>query len=163
MNRFLLCAALGLYGGAALAQQLPNEVDLKAAYCMPVKNATLQQVNNMYVSASNDEDKKTLAKAKSEIEANLTRLNLYLFPRFKYLDQTSIFAAIESGKADVNRWGQDWQACMTNCPMNFQPRDTSKRRDHIFQEAKACREKCTGESQAFERQKVCGDLAFLPF
>jgi len=86
---------LALYGGLALAQsappkQLPNETDLKAAYCMPFA-ATLTYSDNHF------------------------RLEAYLVPRLKFLDSVGILAASERGKADVVRARQDNQRCEDSC------------------------------------------------
>ena len=85
---------LALYDGLVLAQsppkQLPNEADLRAAYCMPVA-ATL-----------------TYSDSHSRLEA-------YLVPRLKFLDPVGILAASERGKVDVVRARQDNQRCEDSC------------------------------------------------
>ena len=152
MNRFLLIAALALYGGLAIAQQLPkqlpNEADLKAAYCSSVVRSWIQVFNQDF-SGYDADVKKEMAKLIAETEEDLRRLESYLFPRMRYLDLLSITAAVERGKADVARNQQDGQTCREFCP------DKKTRT--------SCLEKCRDDGAAYKRIAVCGDLSFLPF
>lgn len=153
MNQFLLIAAvLALYGGVVLAKELPNEVDLRAAYCIPVINNDLQEMNYDF-SGMDAEIVNMAAKKKSEIENDLNRLKSYLLPRLKYLDNLSLGVARERGKADVDRFNHDKKVCVYDV-CQAQKSTTAK---------SECAIKCLDGNQVRERLKRCNDLSFLPF
>jgi hypothetical protein len=132
----------------ALAQQAPNQTDLKAAYCIPVVEQRIKVlvsgIENPSVTMS-AEDYAKLAKVLDQARTDMHRLQLYFAPRLEQLDQASLMAARKRGLEDVARGSRDQEACLGS-----------------FQEAGRL-SMCLRESEASIRAQACNDLSNLPF
>jgi hypothetical protein len=138
-------------GVEAEAQELPSEIDLRAAYCLSVVQ---HQVSTAKASiADGDPDlKEVLAAILTELTENLRRLRLYLLPRLSHLDTLGLFAAMKRGKEDVVKSDTYHHACDDKCDSL---RDTRSR--------VSCSQKCHDANPFTPHLRTCGDLSWLPF
>ena len=122
--------------------QLPNDVDLKAAYCIPIARYASQTTVNENLSES---FRNGLQDIKDKGSVNLRRLNLYLLPRLSQLDITPLFAASKSAEEDWERMTGEIRQCDKISPVK---------------EALKCK---AFETEATKRLRSCNVLSFLPF
>lgn len=126
---------------AASAEILPDQVDLKAAYCIPIarssSNATVRE--NLPERIKN-----SLRENKERNEVNLRRLNLYLLPRIPYLDSMALIGASRSAEDDLARIAAEVGACFKKSEV----------------EAMTC---LNVNTEAAVRVRSCNNLSFLPF
>jgi hypothetical protein len=86
----------------------PNDIDLKAAYCLGITTARIAGMNaNLNVVTRFDHPEPRamadkLRKRIREAEQHTDRFNRYLNPRLKYLDQAPL---VGSGQASRRRCG----------------------------------------------------------
>lgn len=134
----LICPTL------AMAQQiqLPNDVDLKAAYCIPIARFASETLVGENMP---EHFKKSLQDGKDEGAANLRRLRLYLMPRVSYLDTMSLVGAAKSAEDDLAQI----KAEVVKCD-----------RMSTMEEALKC---LSVETEAVKRVRSCNVLSFLPF
>jgi len=154
----------------AHAQQFPNQVDLKAAYCIDVIQ---NQVAVMSTPTPNDNANRFLAEYLDKANSNLRRLRLYLVPRLLSLIQSEsldpfsisgLQAASVRGKEDAMRAMHDADVCLTFC-QNVKCLNKCRDGDACrtsCQDMK-CLSKCVEKSEARTRTQMCNDLSFLPF
>lgn len=131
------CAAIATAQG-----QLPSDVDLKAAYCIPVARVASQTnvTENMPESFKNN-----LRDIKNNGDINLRRLNLYLLPRLSQLDVMPLIGASKSAEEDLARSDADFMKCGS----------MSTDKDVL-----GC---IAVETEAVKRVRSCNVLSFLPF
>ena len=138
----------------AQAQQLPNQIDLKASYCIALTKNQIYMLSNPDRQET-DAEKRFNAELLDKLNSNLRRLQLYLVPRILSAAESEssnaftigIYAAAAGGKEDAMRAYQDANACLTTCS---------------YKDVK-CLKKCTEKSEAMTRTHMCRDLSFLPF
>lgn len=122
MKRTLCAALLAASSAVAHAQQLPNDVDLLAAYCAPIVN---QQVAVFQSGQSGQplppHAEQYLKDAAADAQQRSGRLKRYLMPRIPYLDPTALAAASTQGKEDVERAQQDAAQCISTCEHDANP------------------------------------------
>lgn len=127
----------------AIAQgQLPNDVDLKAAYCIPIARDASQ---TMVIEDVPEAFRNIQRDYKRKGEANLRRLKLYLFPRLTQLDAMSLIGASKSAEEDLERSIAEFRKC---------------ERMSTKEEASKC---LAVETEAMKRVRSCNVLSFLPF
>lgn len=134
---WLFCPAIATAQG-----QLLSDVDLKAAYCIPVARLASQTnvTENMPESFKN-----SLRDTKNKGDVNLRRLNLYLLPRLSQLDVMPLIGALKSAEEDLARSKADSMKCGS----------MSTDRDVL---------QCIAvETQTLKRLRSCDVLNFLPF
>lgn len=135
---FLLASVAGV---SAFAKVLPDAVDLKAAYCIPIVRSGTE------LGSSNDlpEPFKTeVREFQQKAQHDLRRLQLYLVPRMDLLDASPLLAAAQGAKDDQARSVADVQGCMVKPSADL----------------KTC---LSVETDAQKRVRSCRDLSFLPF
>lgn len=132
---------VALYLGAASAEVLPDQVDLKASYCIPIaRSRSSIAIEDSYPANI----KSSLTAIRDKGAVNLRRLNLYLLPRLSQLELTAVLAASKSADEDLLRIREEVGEC--------------------FKKAANEVERCVAaETDAFKRIKSCDDVAFLPF
>ena len=139
MARMIALSILVALVRAASANELPNVVDLKAAYCVPVVQWTIQAFGE--VAKTHPPIRSHLA----EQEANLRRLQLYLAPRTPNLDPVAVTAARKAGEEDVQRATKQGAECTARCS-NAE-----------------CLRSCTSEDgDLIKRMGECHKVAWLP-
>lgn len=134
----LMCPTLAM----GQQTQLPNDIDLKAAYCIPIaRNASQVTVyQNLPEPFRN-----SFQDTKDKGAANLRRLNLYLLPRLSQLSAMPLIGASKSAEEDLERTMAEITQCDRTSPV---------------EKALKC---MTMETEAMKRVRSCKVLSFLPF
>lgn len=173
----VLCAAL-LLGAAAqpslaeaenpplrgLQRQLPNDVELKASYCLAIAKlqySTLAGRGPMKPDPDADAETRrivadaeaTRKKILAKFEDNISRIQSFLAPKTTYLDAASMLTAYSRGEADYQRQRESFKSkeCGDRC------------KDAASGGRGACEAKCMEEDDLNRRIFECRDLSFLPF
>ena len=156
--------------------QLPNDVDLKASYCLAVlklQYSALMQFVPFELdakSASDPDTRKLLEEAKKSLEEvevlrkkeiarlddNINRIQLFILPRISYLEPTAILAAYSRGETDFRRQSESSKPkqCSDRCMSTIEAdRD----------QGASCLQGCMEESELSRRIFQCRDLSFLPY
>jgi hypothetical protein len=137
-------------GVEAEAQELPSEIDLRAAYCFAVTQHGVHKAKAQI--AEGDPDlQEFLVPILTELTEHLRRLGIYLLPRLSHLDKLGLTAAMERGKEDIVRSDAYYETCHKKC-------DSLRTVERV-----ACSEKCSDANPFTSRLKTCGDLSWLPF
>jgi hypothetical protein len=129
---------------AAHAQQLPNEADFKAAYCVGVLQKALVGVSQVELNSSSTPEA-AFADAAGKFHTHLRRVQLYLLSRIPYLDMRGIEAARSRGDEDESNAVRYAERCITNCT------------DAV------CAHSCADKNESITRIRICNDLSFLPY
>ncbi|SAK77628.1 hypothetical protein AWB81_03748 [Caballeronia arationis] len=144
----LLFAQIPIHGFAQQQLQPPNDVDLRAAYCVPiVRNQVDIYQNAMTEPPSNSQVDQAIKKLAADAQQNLARLQRYLVPRMPYLDSTALLAAMAQGKDDSQRALTEATQCMATCQNKPNPMQ--------------CMNACTTDTM--QRVRRCSQLDWLPF
>jgi len=145
--------------GVSSAQQpsLPNDGELRSAYCIPILRWEIAGVSKMVASLANSqtpEAQHAYADSRTKLEkfqSALNRLQSYLAPRAAYLDPVSLALAQHRGEADLHRL-EDIAQCTTDCEAK-----KDNKADVV-----ACSEACIDRSLV-DRMKACAEPSWLPF
>lgn len=147
-------APIAVIASPACAQALPNETDLKAAFCQGVLNSVQPGLQSTKPSLT-PEIARLVADSAEKLVAAQQRLYSYLFPRAQFVDKTSLtFAMAEGGRA----WHQAAKR-FTECQSDPASLAALSARD--AKALTAAMEKCNGAAR--DRIKPCFDPSFLPF
>lgn len=134
---------LHAFAAQAQQQQLPNNADLKAAYCIPIMQA---QVANFQgdTQTTDPQVKQRIASALAEVSGRLERTQRYLLPRIPYLETTALAAARQQGITDQAASIKLVLDCAKKC------------------ETPACMDKCVPAEPA-NKVRACNQTDWLPF
>ncbi|WP_321899143.1 hypothetical protein [Paraburkholderia heleia] len=147
MIAVVVCSQLPI-AGFAQQYQPPNNVDLLAAYCVPILKSQLDFYQNSLAQPSTnpkvDEFTRGLA---ADTQQNLNHVQRYVLPRMEYLDPTALLAASTQGKEDFQRALADTGQCFSTCQNNAN--------------AQQCMSSCTTDTM--QRVRRCQKLDWLPF
>ncbi|MPW24110.1 hypothetical protein GCT13_47660 [Paraburkholderia sp. CNPSo 3157] len=141
------CASLPI---RTFAQQPPSDVDLRAAYCIPIVNQQVAVYQHALSSPGQPlppQLEETIKNMAADAQDRADRLKRYLLPRMADLDATALLAASEQGKQDLQRGKQDVIQCMTFCQHDANPA--------------ACMSSCSTDT--LTRVRRCTKLDWLPF
>ena len=152
MKKLLLTLMLALVSTSAMAQQLPNQTDLKAAYCIPILKAGVSGID----PNSSHQARNIMSELRERAESSLRRVQLYLTPRLSYLDPYAIQAAMKSGEDDLVRVSSEFNSQIEPCTQTCMSKAMS---DSLTRE---CITKCT-TTETIKRTSSCTDASFLPF
>lgn len=138
--------------GPAIAQSAPTDTDLKAAFCIGV----LKDYSPADTSTAKTPDIARLeAETNAKVVAARQRIQAYLVPRARFIDQTSIYYAIAEGVRANDQALARFKECQS---------DPASLSALAAKDAKALAEamsRCQGN--ASERIRSCFDPSFLPF
>ena len=127
----------------AIAQgQLPNDVDLKAAYCIPIARSASQ---TSVIQDAPEAFRNSQRDYKDKGAVNLRRLKLYLVPRLFQLDAMSLIGASKSAEEDLKLAYAEFTRC---------------ERMNTREEASKC---FAVETETMKRVRSCNVLSFLPY
>ena len=141
-----------LLGSSVEARELPSEVDLRAAYCLPIVQDDIRSFTSFVREEQNPDVKAFYDKELIPmLTEQLRRLRLYLMPRLRYLDRVGITMAIQSAKADLAKRAADWETCKTKC---------EQRPNAVYA---SCLGECKTDPAFLTRLRTCADLHWLPF
>ena len=145
----LLCIS-----GPAPAQVLPNDTDLKAAFCAGVLKSSVEGSAKSQPPtdpAIADLDK----KSKEQLFAAQQRVLAYLMPRMQFVDQTSLmFALTEGGRAYEQNLTR-WKECQ------WDPDSLAALAARDVKAMTAAMNSCMGPTG--QRVRECYAPSFLPF
>ena len=165
MRVFLLGLCASLVPVGTLAQQLPSDIELRAAYCTRILKMdaelyrggavaygkAIQEVENSPPQPGDAKLKENLREglngAQRDIQnaqSELDRVNSYLLPRLSYLDATAILGALHRADADITASRQ--MNCSAECQKDL-----------------ACAQRECVRHDIVARFRVCRDLSWLPF
>lgn len=138
-----LSLLLPAFAASAQQQQLPNNADLKAAYCIPIMQS---QVANFQgdTKTTDPQVKQHIAAALADVSGRLERTQRYLLPRIPYLEPTALAAARQQGISDQATSIKLVLDCAKTC------------------ETPACMDKCV-PSEPANKVRSCNQTDWLPF
>ena len=163
MGKFL-CIAAALWSAApfALADTLPTNTDLKAAYCITILNQRLAVASGTVANTRADQRPKVARILLTPVETNLRRLERYLLPRLADLEVTGIEAAAQSAREDYAAMNQEVAACVAAPPACEIPLDDPIAKDADIK--KCLSNPCAANpSQNTLRIRACFDTSWLPY
>lgn len=154
MKRYAAYAVLTWVGftGSVMAQQLPDTIDLRAAYCarlLAKQTSSHKALMTLIPNMPEGETKRAIVARQHEMEDRHRRLLAYLLPRLKYLDPGPLVAASETADADV----------ATNTRVSEDAGCASM----ALQDAVACVAIAQAKSPIAIKQQQCADVDWLPF
>ena len=156
----------------ASAQQLPSQVDLKAAYCIPIVQHVIAGVTSVInntppevYSRLSSETKELTTKQLADSDANLRKLQFYLVPRLRYLDTFALAAASKSAEEDIVRQREYVNTCEAKCQNEVRSCDAKCQNEFgsLRLARMSCVMKCASDSALGTRMQACHDLSWLPF
>lgn len=157
-----------LFAGVVQAQspRVPTDVELRAAYCVPVVRSRLQTltdyeagIEQMLSAALSRTDLAPEQRAKIEgsrrdyrrlredEDVNLRRLQAYVMPRVSKVDKSALMIAIKRGEADVQTLAARGTECEKSC---------------LGDATTTCVDRCIGEDLS-ARLRPCWSITWLPF
>jgi len=158
--------------GITDAQQLPNDADLRSAYCMPIEEGSvnlLKQVLAQLVANTErptPEQERAIENYRQILQkqtSTLDRLRMYLMPRIPYLDPAALTAAKQRGTADFGAAqritdDQGQAGCLIQCT-------TKQGENKTTVDPDACAKQCLPPSLLALRDRIasCNDPDWLPF
>lgn len=150
MKIFLV--VLAMLSSNIYAQKLiPNNVDLRAAYCISKANETVRLLTSVVGYLPTDPLDKLTERVHNDLaeEKNkLKRMQGYLIPRLEYLATEPLMIAVNQFKIDDDN--------MSKC----QKRNQCNVGDANFDK---CNAACKVSSGVGEKMGQCGNLAWLPY
>lgn len=145
---------LTLLNGHIFANETPNAVDLRAAYCLRVKHMEFQYYDLSTIQRNFGPDSReahAVEKIIEDTKASIRRLTRYLIPRIEFLDYLSIAAAAQQAEDDRLTVERETAVCYrSKCPNTYE-KDIS------------CWIECADLSETAGRMRSCADLSFLPY
>lgn len=114
-----MSAALVALTAVAYADQLPNDVDLKAMYCLGAikafKSGWQAPDPNTIPPGTIEQIMAARNKMLRDVDEAAQKLRGYMLPRMQYLDGDSLVLANSQGVADFNRAKSSQQSCSASC------------------------------------------------
>lgn len=162
--------ALTIFTSLANAQELPNEADLQAAYCIAIIDNDLTYLSAFIPDQLAYEQKyfhqklyhpeidESIIKAIDDSKFKLHRLKAYLTPRLQYLDLDGLMVAKNRAVEDISRKDKEIFNCLDSC------QDPSCNDKCDNKKVRSCEYKCSSENETLNRiQTKCNGLTFLPY
>jgi hypothetical protein len=148
--------------GIAYAQEskaLPSEIDLRAAYCIPIAQhlVSLMEEASKLISRPEKNTSTEVNNALTGAHNDLRRLQLYLLPRIAHLQMLGIAAALQRGKEDLIQVEEYGKTCAAKC----QHLEHARNSDPWM----ACLTRCNQGNPLNSRLKTCSgsELGWLPY
>jgi hypothetical protein len=146
----IIFVLLVILSGNIYAQNLmPNNIDLRAAYCISSGNAIVSLLTSIIGSSPTEPlDKQTsmLAQSLAEESNKLKRMQGYLIPRLEYLATKPLMMASNQFKIDMKN--------IENC---------QTRNKCTVENLQKCTEACRKESGLGEKLGQCDSVEWLPY
>jgi len=137
------------------ARELPSEVDLQAAYCIPIAQHSLNMLRSLRSNAQFPDIQLAAEKAIAGRAEDLQRLQRYLAPRMPYLDLLGLETAGKRGEEDLKKFAAYVETCKPKCkPLSNKPPAA------VWT---ACIEQCKAGNPLTPRMQACSELGWLPF
>lgn len=152
-----------LFAGSATAEQLPTDVDLRAAYCVPILKGQIAALNAALGSGADlrgigpelIDANRQYSRDRSDA---LARLQAYLLPRLGQLEIYPLVSAMKRGEIDsANGVWSSMDGCANTCGIRTATGEAAR------QTAITCFEACTREDPQMKRTLLCIKPDWLPF
>jgi hypothetical protein len=143
-------------GHAQDSKSLPSEIDLRAAYCMPITKHFIKLVQ--VPPSQYPEPPRVKAAREAVLQQSLEelrRLQLYLLPRIRHLESLGIATAMKRGQEDIANIEAYGKMCSAKCQHLESARNSSPRN--------LCVDQCNATNPLNSRLKACSDLSWLPY
>jgi hypothetical protein len=149
---------LWLLASSVEAGELPFETDVRAAYCIPIVQNSIDVVrllmtDPIMTDPEFTESTETITAALAGMTNQLQRLKLYLVPRISPLEPLGLTTAMQRAKEDLAQSEQYGKSCQTKCKQSANKRASAEG---------ACLDECIAEDPVRSRFKDCFDLRWLP-
>ena len=153
----LLCAS------SVTAGELPTETDLRAAYCIPILQYSIDFLKSLSTTdLPSSVSPEEITAGLAENTSGLRRLQLYLVPRISHLELLGLTTAMQTAKEDLKKAEQYVESCTTKCNQSAN-KDKRASAEVRASAQGACWNKCTAENPLRSRLKECHDLRWLPY
>jgi hypothetical protein len=142
---------LAMFSSNVYAQKIiPNNVDLRSAYCISRTNEVVSLLTSIVSNFSTEPlaAREMVNKHLVEEQNKLKRMQGYLIPRLKYLDNEILLIASNQYRVD----NENMSKCETRNKCS--PKNTN---------FVSCAEACKVESGVGEKMGQCEDIAWLPY
>jgi hypothetical protein len=155
-------ALLGLLGALFFTpltysqRQLPNDNELRSAYCVPVLQAAITEYRSTAEMFGEGVWSDGFRASAAAAEDGLKRLQSYLIPKLRQLDTPSLQAAHDRGQADAQRAPSEQVACFRQC----EPVKPATGFDDRYGR---CLSSCRAARPVIARTKACEAVDWLPF
>jgi len=145
MKAFLLIVAMAATSaGAQIANPMPSDVDLKAAYCMATIRSQIADISG--IAMLENDQRQAANNYLVDAKRSLERINMYLIPRMQFLEPSGLVLAAKSAEQDRGATTAFVGQCIANCGANS-----------------ACYQSCMSQNAAGDRLASCKGATFLPF
>ena len=165
-------ATAWLLSPCASGLELPNDTDLKVAYCIGITTARISLMKgtlDLLTRFDHPEPRAMADKMRKDIreaEQHADRFDRYLNPRLKYLDQVPLVAAMKQADADAKRYYDPEGDDPTKARSNQLPAECSSEcKGAVASKNKysACYYSCIRRDELGARVLRCEEAHFLPF
>ena len=157
IRAIVAAAAIALGLDIANAQQMPTEVELKAAYCIAV---TKKQIEGMaHAKVSDAAAQQYISTMLRDEKDRLKKLQRYFTPRIQTLEPIPILAAMNRGEADYTNYNQRMNEVAPNCIIDCQVLNST---GEVQGKAKQCLSRCLEKDELIARVDSCSKLNWLP-
>ena len=139
-------------------QRLPNDAELKSAYCLAAARMTIRDfraVRELVVASSpvDADELRGVDAMINEAVTRATRLNAYLSPRVSYLDGGALQGAELQGISDFEATGRAFQGCRKSCNLGGPNADKQV----------ACATACMKDAPSPNPSLRCKVIDWLPY
>lgn len=147
INKFLLIAILVIPLSADAQKSLPNNIDLRASYCVAFhkkivsENAPILADEGKSAGVYGAEFVEQIRSSTASSENDLSRLRSYILPRLKFLDSEALIFAADQFPKDR----QFLQNCQSKCS------------------SLECLNACAVSTGYQEKARWCSGLNWIPF
>ena len=153
MKKILLGALLmASLNASSQSLPLPSDTELKASYCIAVKQKHLELMDAKLRDSSNNLTREFLNKSQADSLYQLDRLQKYLIPRMFHVDPIALAMARQSAEADIAQSMANGSVCFESCgKLSGGPK--------IQQ---TCAQKCF-DNPITNKLGSCSDLSWMPY
>lgn len=151
---------LFLLASSVEAKELPSQTDLRAAYCIPIVQNSIDVTRLLMTMLGSTVSTEDLTALLAEETDQLRRLQLYLLPRISHLEPLGLTTAMQKAKEDLAQSEQYGESCRAKCKQSVNQRASADKRASA---ERACWDKCIAEAPVRSRSKDCFDLRWLPY
>lgn len=154
--RLIISALSCTLAGTVIAQAMPTDLDLRAAYCARVAAVQLAGMQQLMGGETPDSPAYAFVQKTLKDQANaLNRLQSYLLPKLSSLDPVPLIAAARRADVDLEESKQVASVCAQRCEAHLQNGRPTQRWS-------ACVDECAA-SPLVTRVGACRAPDWLPF
>lgn len=148
----ILLGALLMASLNANSESLPSDSELKASYCIAVKQKHIESIDAILRDPANNSHREFFNKSRADSLYQLDRLKKYLIPRMFHLDVTGLATARASAEADIDQSMAISSGCFASCG----------KLNGGVEAQRNCLKKCI-DNPITNRLESCNDLTWMPY